>query len=126
MASFVLQPCRVRGDRLAPLKEDPLRLTWRELLDRLAPSKSRLAQLNLTRLALGQYVGLQHDGTNFIIRVNDHSNDIGWLLEQDPDLPDRVQSVFRVDEAHYDVKVEETGNRTRSGAPPRRLEIRRG
>lgn len=111
MARFVLTPCHIREDRLVP-EEQPLTLNWPELTKLLAPSRSHAALMTLRRLRVNAFVGVlkpqpKRLATNFLFQNMDRSNEIGWLLKKNPEFPERVERIYRVEEALYDAKFEE-------------------
>ncbi len=116
MASFLLQPCHLRGDRFVPSKEAPIEVSWHDLLDRLAPSKSSKAKNQLrSGMRMGGFVGLTRhskspEPCNFVLQNQDRSGKIGWLLKQDPSFSERLIEVFRIEALAWDDKVEELDN----------------
>lgn len=117
MARFILTPCRIREDRIVP-SGDAVEMDWPQLVAAFAPSRTLLALNTLTRLRASSYVGLlKGQGnalpTNFFIQNDNKTNVFGWLFAKRPDIPERVECVYRVDEALFDAKIEESS----SGAP---------
>lgn len=111
MARFVLTPCRIRENRVVAF-DDPLTLDWPEVTKLLAPSRSHPAMMTLRRLRVNAYVGLykaqpKRPQTNFLFQNVSRSNEIDWLLKKNPDFPDRIEAIYRVDEAAFDTKFEE-------------------
>lgn len=108
----VLQECKVREDRFVPTKEPPKEFSWGELVEVLAPHKSVDAYKQLSKAETGAYLGLAADrrtgrlGT-FFFKNPDRSGNIGWLLKKDPTVPGRIKRIFRVEEAHFERKLEE-------------------
>lgn len=124
MARFVLTPCHIREDRVVP-SGDAVELDWPKVAALLAPSQSPQALTTLTRMRTNSYVGLLRPTkvpqqtkvlpsralepvpTNFIFLNDNRGNEIGWLLKRQPDFPDRVEQIYRVDVALFDTKIEE-------------------
>jgi hypothetical protein len=96
----------------------------------LAPSRTYEALMTLRRMSTNAYVGLKMKplplGTfvpperreavnaerakqpvNFLFLSPDRGNAIGWLLKRSPSFAEDLLSVYRVDVALYDAKVEE-------------------
>lgn len=113
MARFVLQPCRLRAERLVPDRNaEPLELDWAALCEQFVPSHSREGLLNLRRLQPGCYVGLADNPQtgrvgNFIFLNADRTGDLRWVLKRDQSLTSRIRAVFRVEMAEWDHTFEE-------------------
>lgn len=112
MTSLLLTPCKLRNDRIVPVKDVPaLRMEWAEIRERLAPSREENALLNLRKLDKGSFVGLLRAKTgevrNFILKNPDRSDTVDWLLEKDPTFPERLIEVFRVEEANWEASMSE-------------------
>lgn len=122
MATFKLQPCKVREDHLVPTKDEVVSLSWTELVEHLAPSGSYKARLTLRNLKKGAYVGLLRNAKNpsvppgtFFVHNPGSSNNIKWILNKDPFFSERVVQLYRVLEAEWDYEVEEfSGSGSRS------------
>jgi hypothetical protein len=108
---FVLQPARVRGDRVNPLKaEDPVELDWNGLVELVGGSESPTALMTLRRLKEADYVGVRSLGgnkTNFLISTPGGSGRIGFITKKNPTFPAEVQQVFQVVEAAYESNISE-------------------
>lgn len=113
MARFVLHPCRFREDRFIPLRDASLlELDWVGLVDRLAPTRSPAALMNLKRLRVNSFVGLVRNPQtgevgNFYLLNPDRSGSLTWLLHQDQSFPERLLESFKVVSANWDYKFEE-------------------
>jgi hypothetical protein len=115
MASFVLQPCKIRENRLVPTKDEAVTLSWDDFCKRLAPSRSLRAKSNLRRAGTNAFIGLLRNAQtqepcNFILQNQDRSGSIEWLLKQDPSFSNRLLEVYRVESAEWDIKLEELGS----------------
>ena len=120
MARFVLTPCRIREDRVVPSGE-PVEMDWPKIAKLLAPSQTSNALMVLRRMRVNAYIGLlkhptdalgtarPHKGppTNFLFQNQDKGNGIGWLLKRNPNFPEQVELLYRVDEATFDARFEE-------------------
>lgn len=112
---FVLTPCKLREDRIVPVKDTPtLLLDWNGVLAKLAPNRQPSAMTNLRRMDKGSFIGLARDGKtsqvrNFILKNVDRSDKVDWLLAKDPSFPDRLVEVYRVEVANWETTVSETG-----------------
>lgn len=109
MARFVLTPCHVRADRVVPSDAETVEVDWPDLVALLAPSKTLSALNTLMRLRPSAYVGVLRSpkATNFLFVNTDKGNEIGWLLKRQPDFPDRLDKIFRVEVALFDSRIEE-------------------
>lgn len=113
MASFKIQPCKLRAGWLVPTKDPPLVLNWRELCARLAPSRDLRALQTLQLVQLGSYVGLvigpNGARTNFVLTNTDRSGNLGVVLTRDPSFESRLVEVYRVEAVKWDARVTEHG-----------------
>ncbi len=113
MARYVLQPCKLREDQLVPQKGvGTVEYDWNKLQETFAPSKSRTALLNISNLRVGQYVGLVRradasEVTNFTLMNQDRTGRVDWLLKKDPSFEKRLVSVYKVEVAERDARIEE-------------------
>lgn len=111
MESFVLQPARVRGDRVNPLKaEESVELDWRGLVERVGGSGSPEALMTLRRLKTADFVGVRNVGgnkTNFLITTPGGSGRIGFITKKNPAFQVEVHEVFQVIEAAYESNISE-------------------
>lgn len=113
MARFVLQPCRLRAERLVPDRNAaPLELDWAALCQQFVPSQSREGLMNLRRLQPGCYVGLADNPQtgrvgNFVFMNANRTGDLRWVVKRDQSLTSRIRSVFRVEQAEWDHTFEE-------------------
>lgn len=116
MARFVLQPCKLRDERLVPVKgEPPITLNWRELCERLAPSREQKALQVLQLVQVNSYVGTTKNphGTgkpaNFVLMNPDRSGNLAKIMSKDATFAHRLLSVYRVDDVEWDARVTELG-----------------
>jgi hypothetical protein len=119
VASFRLQPCKLREQWLVPSKEPAFVLSWPELCAKLAPSKDERALRALQLIQIGSYVGLVSrppkmvagPPSNFVLLNHDRSGNLGAVLSKDPTLGPRLVEVYRVEEVQWDARVVEIGSR---------------
>lgn len=116
MATFRLQKCHLRQDRLVPTKDEPVSVSWEDLLNRVAPSKSRNAKLQLRTMKRGTFVGLTKspdakERCNFLLHNTNNTGKIDWLLKKDPSFATRLLEVYRIESFTWDSKIEEAGAR---------------
>jgi len=121
MAKFFLQPCRLREDKLVPTKEPKVEFKWLDLVSRLAPSKSKNAQMVLRRMERGCFIGLvlneqTKEAVNFLLLNPDRSGSVKALLRKDPSFERRLIEVFRVEDFAWDAKMEELGSASAEAA----------
>lgn len=125
-ARFVIQPCKLREDRLTPVKgSEPLTLSWKELAKKLAPSANAQALRTLYYVQTGAYVGLlKHPATgqpvNFCFVAQDRSGNVAEVLRRDPSFAHRLIEVFLVKEADRGVRLSEPEGTVNHPAPARR------
>ena len=109
---FVLQPCHVRADRVAPDKSNPVVLhSIHDLVEKFRPSTPG-ERLQIRSMRLGAYVGLIRGSQSgnvvpFVLWNRDRSNKIKWLLKKDPKFPTRLVEIYRVEEADWGSKFNE-------------------
>lgn len=113
MARFVLTPCHIREDQVVPTSGmAAVELDWPKVVELLAPSNSLNAKMTLRRLRVNAFVGTLKappgkPATNFLFQNLDRANRIGWLLKRNPNFPNMVEQIYRVEVALFDSKVEE-------------------
>ena len=116
MAQFVLKLCKLRDDRLVPVKDaENEEVTWRELVAKLAPSASFKALRTLYYIQRGAYLGLlKHpkDPTkevNFCFMAQDRSGVITEVLKRDATFASRLTKVYQVVEVARGAQLVEQG-----------------
>jgi hypothetical protein len=117
VARFVLQPCKLRENRLVPLKNTaPVEFTWKELVERLAPSRTDKALKSLYFLQPGSFVGLlkhpnprkrEKEVVNFVYVGQGRTGLLLGPMAQDPTFAERLIEVYRVEKAEKDMKMSE-------------------
>ena len=112
MASFVLQPCKLRDGRFVPRDSEPMRLDWTGLTKVVAPSRSPHSYQILLSMQADGYVGVikgEDDGrlSTFFYMGPMRNGDFRSILKKDETIGDRIDSVYRVDEVKWDGKTEE-------------------
>jgi len=103
MAKFLLQPCKLRVDRLVPQKgTEPIELTWRELAEKLAPSRDVQALRTLYRAQAGSFLGLVRDRNNpkklvnFCFLAQDRRGSLAGILMRDASFAARLVEAYQV------------------------------
>lgn len=119
MASFILQRCKFREGWLVPKKgEEPERLDWSELCERLAPSGSMRARMMLRQASPNGFLGLvrQSDGsvTNFALRNPDLSGDVRVLVKSNPSFERQLVDVYRVEKVEWEDRMIESSSPKRT------------
>lgn len=112
MPTFVLQPCKVRADRLVPQKQgEPIELTGVQVIEKFHLDVSNPADLHAFRsLTPNSFIGLVTSALNgrpirFYIRNTDLSGDISWILKQNPTFAGRVLEVWQIVSAVWESRV---------------------
>ena len=103
--SISIRKCVMRRGRLAP-RGAVETISMKVAMDRLAPSGSRTARMNLLRAKTGHFIGLMSTGkdlTNFIIINPTTNGDIRWLLNKNPEVEKAIKEVYRVE--HVDLEM---------------------
>lgn len=108
-----LQPCKIRENRIVPLKAERIDLRWHELVAKMAPNREPFELNTLAQLRLGSYVGVcrrsRGDGqTVFMLMNDDRSGFIDWILKKDETFASRVIEVYRVDALDSNAQIIET------------------
>ena len=120
MTEFVLQPCKIRSDRIVPQKDtEAVTFDWAELKRELVPSNNPKGIRNLRGIERDIYVGTtkhprNQQEVNFIFRNFDRSNSIGWLLSKDPTFSERIVKVYKVESVKWEATVDETQKKKKS------------
>jgi hypothetical protein len=113
MANFILQPCKIVGARIVPLNEPAWEGNWEELCQFLAPELSKETERNLAGIQAGRFCGLVRGkvtGTRVpfvIIPKSGAPSSIEFMLKAEPTVVDRIQSIYRVEVAEWDARVQE-------------------
>lgn len=112
MSRFVLQPCKIRENRVVRTDEEEVVLTVKELVAKFAPTRLRTELAKLRTIRIGGYVGRSKSGRTgkdvlFFIWRDDRSNDLAFLLKADPNFPDRMKEIYRVAEVNWGTSIEE-------------------
>lgn len=122
MPSYVLQPCKLRQDRLCATDAPTQTLSWRSLLDKFVPHRDRQEAQKLLALRVGSYIGLgpskRGGKAAFVINVPDRSNSIRFLLKQSPHIGDAFEELYRVEEVLADASVFEPPSQFSPEPPP--------
>ena len=92
--------CEIRVGRARHVGE-PETLTLSEAMDRLAPSKTRRARMNVLNARVGWYIGLREQApgkppSNFMFKNPTGGGDVRWILQEMPDFEDVVLDVYYV------------------------------
>lgn len=103
MARFVLQPCKLRVDKLVPQKgAEPIELTWRELVAKLAPSRDVQGMKTLYHAQAGAFLGLVRDKrnpdrlVNFCYVAQDRGGSVAGILMKDASFATRLVEAYQV------------------------------
>ena len=119
MSRFELMPCRLREDKLVPVKgAETIVLSWRELADKLAPSNRMEAYKTLKYAQRGAYVGLLDQGegkppSNFCFVAQDRSGNVAEILRRNPSFGTRLLEVYKVVDAEQGSAMMESDKATR-------------
>jgi len=114
MSEFVLQPARLREGKFVPERNaDPVELSWAELVQRLAPSKTRAGLLILRNARVGMFIGTRKGVkggiSTFSFDAAGRSRNASQVLKQDPTFPDSVVEIFLVKSADWGMRLQELG-----------------
>jgi hypothetical protein len=111
VAEFVLQPARLRDDRLVvdPIS-DEITMQWPEARARLTPSNTRQA-LNMIRLVRpGWFIGTRKQGDGVVTFVMDaagKSSSISGVIQKNPRFGEQLIEVFYVNSVTWDASMAE-------------------
>lgn len=113
-AEFVLRPAKLRDGKFVPdRKAESITLTWKELVERLAPSKSRASGVLLRSLHPGMFVGTrsheQQQVSTFGFDAAGRSRDASQVLRRDPTFEQSVIELFLVEGVDWEMKLQELG-----------------
>lgn len=106
---FVLKPCKLREDRFVQTDDDPLKLSWKDLLAKFAPRRSQKAVLCLRGIRIGGYVGVAKgpQPTVFFFINADRSGKINPQLIKNKQWVEKVGEVYYVETADWGAQVTE-------------------
>lgn len=112
MPSFLLQPCKLREDRVVRQRGvDPVVMSGQEVIARfLLDMRVPQDQFAFRKLAPASYIGLAKSALNgrpvrFYLRNDDLSGDVSWILKRDPTFASRLLEVWLVERAEWDSRV---------------------
>lgn len=94
---ITIKKCQIKNDKLIPTGEKEV-LDIRDAIRKLAPSKSGKGIQNVVNAKSGHYIGLNSDGTNFVIVNPTDDGDIRWLIRKKPELLDNISELYLVDD----------------------------
>jgi hypothetical protein len=128
VARFVLQPCKLRENRIVPVKgAECEEFTWGELVAKLAPTATVSALRTLYYVQNGAFLGLlKHPKdaskeVNFCFVAQDRTGAVTEILRRDPSFGRRLVTVYQVLEAERGSQLTEPKGTTRfptaAGAP---------
>jgi hypothetical protein len=111
MASVALVPARLRDGKLIPVRGTPPNtLTWVELRNRLAPTRSKQALMLLRALRPGCFVGTRRLGpkqVTFTLDAVGRSNALPRAIQTDPEFERSLVEVFYVDAVDWESGIVE-------------------
>jgi hypothetical protein len=119
MAKAVLQPCKVREDRIVPKRgEDPVSYTLGEIAQKFVPVRQGETDFSykrrvraLIRMKPGSYIGLVRDRrkglTHFVLANRDSmSNNFRWFARTNPLFFRSIEEVYRVESMEWEGRLE--------------------
>jgi len=109
---FVLQPCKIREDRVVASGDDNLVKTMAEFVKFFTVSGNRDERLKMRSARLGAYIGVclgsrTKQPVLFVIWHPARENVIDFLLRKDRSFPERCHTIFKVLEADWGSRVTE-------------------
>jgi hypothetical protein len=106
VAEFLrVRECCMRGDRISTLRgEDTVDMPWAELASSFT---DRQELMSLRFVHAGDYIGTRTKvgdsaPTTFVLTPQGTGAKIDWLLKHIPDFTETVETVFVVEEVHWD------------------------
>lgn len=112
-AEFVLRPAKLRDGKFVPdRKGEPVTMTWAEVVQRFAPSRSRESAILLRGMRPGMFIGTRSRGekaTTFAFDAAGRSRNAGQVLRQDPTFERSVIEVFLVETVDWGMTLQELG-----------------
>lgn len=112
VARFVLQPCKIRENRVVPSGEENVVLGLAEFVKKFTITGERQERGKMRAARVGAFIGVctgsrTKEPTLFVIWREDRFADIKFLLRKDPTFPDRCHAIFKVIEADWGSRIEE-------------------
>lgn len=101
MSRFLLQPCKIRENRVVPVAAAALDLDTKALLEKFAPTRDPRELVKLRSMRIEGYLGRSRGGKTgteqlFFLWNQDRSNHLDFVLHGDPDFPSRVVEIYHV------------------------------
>lgn len=117
MPKFMLAPCRIRGTKVAKVRDAELmEKDWPGICELLKPEDPTSAELlrNFRFARPGAFVGTVSGKRTgklvpFVMRTPDGKANLEWLQKQDPGAIDRIHCIYLVESVEWEATVQETG-----------------
>lgn len=94
---ITLRKCVLRRKHLHA-SGDPITLNINQAIAILAPSRTKMARMNVIKLRPQSYIGIRtSDSSNFVIVNPTSDGDIRWLLKRNPELQSQIGDIYLVD-----------------------------
>ena len=109
---FILEPSKIRDDKIVPNGEELLVLTLKEFLEGMRATGHREERVKLRQARTGGFIGFSIGPRTkqlclFVIWRPDRGNDIEFLLRRDRGFPERCQKIFRIVKADWGSRMAE-------------------
>lgn len=118
MATFVLQPCKLREDKFVPIRDEPAKTfsSWDDLCKFFERNPRNVRDPGFrTLLAMDTsgYLGVlrrPEGGTRlFHLWNRGKGNRVAWLIKKIPEFPSLLERVYFVQKVEWDAKTTELG-----------------
>lgn len=113
MSEFVLRPAHLRDGKFVPTRTDEkVELDWAALVQRFAPSRTRMSVMMLRAVRPGMFIGTRRKGKGHVTFTFDtagRSRNAAHVLKQDPTFEGSVVEVFLVDTVDWNMQLQELG-----------------
>lgn len=113
MSEFTLKPARIRDGKFVPERNaTAMTMDWRDLVKRLAPSRTSRGLVILRMIRPGMFVGIRKRGKNIVTFSFDaagRSRNASHVLKYNPGFEESIIEVFLVDKADWGMRLREFG-----------------
>jgi hypothetical protein len=126
VSTYILQRCKLRNDRVVPLKEEAQVWSWGRLLEHFVPARRVHEAKRLLAIRVGSYIALgpsRFGGVAaVVVNVPDQTNSLRFFLRKQPHLVDAIQEIWWVRDVLGSSRIEEPADQlAREPSPPARM-----
>lgn len=113
MSKFILRPAHIRSGKFIPDRgAESVEMDWKTLVERFAPSNSRMSRMLLRGARPGLFIGTRTIGgktRTFTFDTAGRSRDASRQLKTDPKFEESVIEVYLIDKVDWGMQLQELG-----------------